>query len=426
MQLREKIVGNPKNFDFRHRLLNLISFIGSILVFFLSVASHWLVKFELTLALYVTLVLTGLGYLVSRFFNNPKFAYGIFYFLTFFGIISNYIYGSGFNGTALYWLFTGAVLLSLGSPKHYIKYIISGILVVFICLFYIQLQLPEIIISSYETQNQFHADLLVSIVLGVIFIGLGIFLFANQYDIESLNAEKNAEELIKQRNKFERLNQEKLELLSIISHDFKAPLDLIDSTLTHLDKDEMDEVDLKKQLLVQTRNTSQLLSNLLIWSKNQIQNSTPDISPIDIGPILENCFFTYVPIADQKDILLQIKNVNNIKINADKQLIGIVVRNLLNNAIKFTEAGKEVKLIAKVKSNQLRVEVIDAGIGINIIKQHDILDQKIASTYGTQNEKGIGLGLQIIKNSLDKMNSKLQLNSEEGKGSRFFFDLPLA
>ena len=74
----------------------------------------------------------------------------------------------------------------------------------------------------------------------------------------------------------------------------------------------------------------------------------------------------------------------------------------------------------------ITIKIIDDGIGINILKQKEILNQKIDSTYGTHNEKGIGLGLQITMESLAKMNSKLKIISETEKGSTFYFDLQLA
>lgn len=230
--------------------------------------------------------------------------------------MSNYIYGAGHKGTSLFWLFTATVLITLGSPKAWIKYIISGLIIMFFGLFYVEINYPNIIVSSYENDSQFYADLIISVSVGLIFCGLGIYLFAKQYDIEKGDAEKKSLELKKQRDEFEKLNEEKLKLLSIISHDFKAPLDSIDSALSFYNEGIIEEEGLRNQLLAQTRNTSQLLTNLLLWSNNQIINTKPDLKPIEINKILEKVFFTYVPIADQKNILLQLCN------NSITELIG--------------------------------------------------------------------------------------------------------
>jgi uncharacterized membrane-anchored protein YhcB (DUF1043 family) len=90
----------------------------------------------------------------------------------------------------------------------------------FLILFYIDINYPNIIVSSYENDSQFYADLTISIVVGLIFCGLGIYLFAKQSDKEKDEVEKKSIELKKQRDEFEKLNEEKLKLLSIISHDF--------------------------------------------------------------------------------------------------------------------------------------------------------------------------------------------------------------
>ena len=237
MQLSTQIVGDPSEFDFRHRLLNLISFIGLLLCLFIAVSSHWLIEIELTLALYTTFVLTSLGYVFSRFFGNPTIAYTLFYVVTVFGVASNYIYGAGHKETSLFWLFTSTVLITLGSPKAWIKYIIAGLIAMFLILFFIDINYPNIIVSSYENDSQFYADLTISILVGLIFCGLGIYLFAKQYDKEKDEVEKKSIELKKQRDEFEKLNAEKLKLLSIISHDFKAPLDSIDSALSFTTKE---------------------------------------------------------------------------------------------------------------------------------------------------------------------------------------------
>jgi len=426
MQLSTQIVGDPSEFDFRHRLLNLISFIGLALCLFIAVSSHWLIEIELTLALYTTFVLTSLGYVFSRFFRNTTIAYTLFYVVTVFGVASNYIYGAGHKETSLFWLFTATVLITLGSPKAWIKYIIAGLIAMFLILFFIDINYPNIIVSSYENDSQFYADLTISILVGLIFCGLGIYLFAKQYDKEKDEVEKKSIELKKQRDEFEKLNAEKLKLLSIISHDFKAPLDSIDSALSFYNEGIIEEKNLRQQLLAQTRNTSQLLTNLLLWSNNQIINTKPDLKPIEINKILEKVFFTYVPIADQKNILLQLCNISFTEVIGDEQLLSLCLRNLVNNAIKFSNEGAVVKIKVIKHKKHITIKIIDDGIGINILKQKEILNQKIDSTYGTHNEKGIGLGLQITMESLAKMNSKLKIISETDKGSTFYFDLPLA
>ncbi len=111
---------------------------------------------------------------------------------------------------------------------------------------------------------------------------------------------------------------------------------------------------------------------------------------------------------------------------ADQQIIDLVLRNLLANAIKFTEPGDTNRLETEKRNSDLMVHVIDTGVGISEAALAKIWGDEPYSTRGTKNEKGTGLGLLLCREYIEKNGGTLQVESQIGKGSTFSFKIPLA
>ncbi|MBV5334323.1 MAG: HAMP domain-containing histidine kinase, partial [Sulfuricurvum sp.] len=129
--------------------------------------------------------------------------------------------------------------------------------------------------------------------------------------------------------------------------------------------------------------------------------------------------------AQQKSISIYSEIPVNLSVFADKAMISTILRNLISNAIKFTETGGKIIISTEQVPNELVVSVLDNGVGI---KKESIgklfrIDENY-STLGTQNEKGTGLGLLLCKEFIDKHGGRIGVESEPGKGSRFFFSIP--
>jgi signal transduction histidine kinase len=106
-------------------------------------------------------------------------------------------------------------------------------------------------------------------------------------------------------------------------------------------------------------------------------------------------------------------------------MINTVLRNLISNAIKFTNSGYAIKLSAEIKENYIEISVSDSGIGISEETIEKLFKKETHyTTYGTQNEKGTGLGLMLCKEFIEKHQGKIWVVSQLGKGSTFYFTLP--
>jgi signal transduction histidine kinase/predicted negative regulator of RcsB-dependent stress response len=234
--------------------------------------------------------------------------------------------------------------------------------------------------------------------------------------------EKRSEEL-------ERLNQVKDKFFSIISHDLRSPINALAGLLDIIDKgairpDEMQKH--TKELKARFNHTRTLLNNLLDWTLLQMDKLSLQAAKINLHRITEENIQLLVSVQDK-----HIEMVNNVPANAigfaDSNTINLVIRNLMTNAIKFTNDGGRVDINAVDKGREWQLSVHDNGVGMKS-EILDILFDKTApyTTRGTANEKGTGLGLILCKEFVEKNGGRIWVESEENKGSTFFFTLPKA
>ena len=133
----------------------------------------------------------------------------------------------------------------------------------------------------------------------------------------------------------------------------------------------------------------------------------------------------YASSLKHKDISLSTEVCEGLKVFADANMVEIIFRNLISNAIKFTGQGGSIKIISKEKEKYVEISIADNGVGIKpgILDKLFKIDESV-STLGTQNERGSGLGLVLCKEFIGLNGGRLTVNSKEGEGSIFSFSLP--
>jgi signal transduction histidine kinase/tetratricopeptide (TPR) repeat protein len=226
------------------------------------------------------------------------------------------------------------------------------------------------------------------------------------------------------------LNAAKNKFFSIIAHDLKNPFHNIIgySQLLTSEYDNFNETERKKfaaSINQSTNNVFRLLQNLLEWSRAQTGRLVFLPREIDFGHILKNALSVLRPLADQKQISIELDYDEELTIFADPQMIETVLRNLINNAIKFTPEHGKITISAKQTREQVEIRITDTGIGIAEKEAQTLF--KIDSTIkrkGTNNEDGSGLGLILCKEFVYKHNGSISVESTPGKGSSFCFILP--
>lgn len=225
-------------------------------------------------------------------------------------------------------------------------------------------------------------------------------------------------------------NRTKDKFFSIIAHDLKSPFNALLGLSEFMieDYDNISE-DEKKSYLITFKNSIhevfKLVQNLLTWSRSQrgyVQYS-PDL--IDLKALIEENLNINRQQAIKKNIDIRSDLHSFLYVWADQNMIDTVLRNLISNAIKFTNNGGKIEIKVEEMVHEVIISVIDTGIGMNLETQKKLflLDEKM-STRGTENEHGTGLGLILCQEFVAKNNGILRVSSIEGKGSTFSFTLP--
>jgi signal transduction histidine kinase len=242
---------------------------------------------------------------------------------------------------------------------------------------------------------------------------------------ETLTAELRQDEI-----KLRELNATKDKLFSIIAHDLRSPFNgILGFSELLMDKSVEDNVpdsiNIPEMIHSSAKNTLVLLENLLFWSKSQTGklNYTPESIHLlnaikDILSIIESS-------AKFKNIQLHICLSTEVLIYADPNMFKTVLRNLISNAIKFTQIGGEITISAITNQKQVEITISDNGIGMSekTISNLFTLDSEL-EIRGTAGEKGSGLGLILCKDFIEKQGGKIWVESEVGKGSQFKFTMP--
>lgn len=226
-------------------------------------------------------------------------------------------------------------------------------------------------------------------------------------------------------------NAEKDKFFSVVAHDLRSPfngfLGLTEILVNGLRDMSMDEI---QKMAVAMRksavNLFSLLGNLLEWSSMQ-RNLTPFVpESVLLRQKISESILLILEATDKKGISISYDIPEDMKIIVDENMFGTIIRNLVSNAVKFTQKGGNVVISARETSDKsVNISVIDSGIGMNK-NMIDHLFQLDVNTNrkGTEGEVSTGLGLIICKDFIEKHNGKFWVESEEGKGSVFRFTIP--
>ncbi|HNW50290.1 MAG TPA: ATP-binding protein [Prolixibacteraceae bacterium] len=249
----------------------------------------------------------------------------------------------------------------------------------------------------------------------------------------NIDARKKAEIEIQQKNEeLSRINAEKDKFFSIIAHDLRSPFASI-VALTEMMADNTnpltanDFLKYSKSLYKTASSTFNLLENLLEWSMLQRGITIFNPQPIYLNDFFNTSDEATLEIALKKNIKLVFPQNSSLTVWADQNMLRTIMRNLISNAIKFTQPGGTISVSTK-KGNNSRVvfSIKDTGIGMSpeILNNLFRIDKNV-SRPGTGGEPSSGLGLILCKEFVEKQGGDIWVESEEGKGSTFCFSIPL-
>jgi len=234
-----------------------------------------------------------------------------------------------------------------------------------------------------------------------------------------------------QKKELQRINAEKDRFFSIIAHDLRGPFSsflgvtqLLDEKLSELTKEDIQ--DFAASMRISATNLFSLLENLLQWAK--IKQGLIPFEPTNmlLFKIAEESIVNVHEPAKNKGIEIVNDIEDGVEVYADKNMLQTVIRNLVSNAIKFTPKGGKISINAKVGEDKTaEISVKDSGIGMNQTMVANLFRLDVRTNRpGTEGEASTGLGLILCKDFIEKQGGKIWVESEEGKGSVFYFTVP--
>lgn len=249
--------------------------------------------------------------------------------------------------------------------------------------------------------------------------------------LENIIAERTRK-IDSQNKELKAINDTKDKLFSIIAHDLKNPFNSIlgFSSLLYENLEGYDSKKIKQILRAihqQAVNTYDLLENLLDWAKSQSDIIIFSPKNIRLHPLVHDVITHFDLVAKNKDIVIDLDVPDVIMIHADRQMLQIVLRNLISNALKFTHQGGRVVVMAREEDHQVNVSIADNGVGIaDNVKAELLSGLTTEAKQGTANETGTGLGLILSREFVARHGGRIWLESELGEGSSFIFTIPSA
>ncbi|MFX3631743.1 MAG: ATP-binding protein [Candidatus Pristimantibacillus sp.] len=224
------------------------------------------------------------------------------------------------------------------------------------------------------------------------------------------------------------LNQLKDQLFTIVSHDIRSPLalqfqlvELLEADRDRLDHDHREIIE---NLGDQIRNTLGMTNNLLEWFRSQREDMKLRPQLLELSEVVEeSCHMLHIK-SDAKQISVDHTIALGTHVYADRETLGLILRNLLTNAIKFTGAGGSVHVFAQLSDDMVVISVQDNGVGMGEEQVRQLFgERQLHSVMGTLGEKGTGLGLLVSQQFIELSGGRIWVESELGQGSVFHFTM---
>lgn len=422
--------------------LNFIQAVSGVFIFFTCLFYHkqfsgWNCLLSMLPLLVSILVL----YLNSRYQHQKAL---IAYFILH-PLACSFIFMNGMHlGIDLYFILYGILAVFFLKDVAFMIFTIAFSMVNF---FVLSVILDQFL---YELRNFNNFLYLVNECVSIIFIFYGLYLVKNEnsgYQLSILDKNEILHEnniqiqqqaeiikkgvivLEKQKEELTELNALKSKLFSIISHDLKAPMYALRNFFSEMQQNKITARELKKMLpgvVNDLTYTTNLMENLLQWSKSQMHANVVYPQKVDIGNMIAETTQLLNRQSSAKQIKIEADTTEGVFGFMDKDMLNVVLRNLISNAIKFTPEKGKIKIGVHENCTMVEVYVQDSGTGMSPETIKKINGKGFYSTRGTANEAGTGLGLKLCREFMTRNGGQLYIESQPGKGSTFSFSLPKA
>jgi len=281
--------------------------------------------------------------------------------------------------------------------------------------------------------SPFNIQFMYLVEMGVlIFLLFQVYLLANHYaksykNLETLNL--NLEKMVEERSgELITANRVKDRLLSVVSHDIKSPLNSLRGILHIYNKGAISKEEFtnySKRIEDDLGKTGLLVDNILYWTASQLKGLEVKLEKLDLKDLLKENIELFRTIADNKRVSIQNNLSEHHVVKFDRDILNLTLRNLISNAIKFSNEGGEIIIHAVDTDEASAIQIVDYGVGMSAETLKSLqYNETTLSAAGTSDEKGTGLGLSFCREYLQKAGAELKIDSTQGKGSTFTISIP--
>jgi len=439
------VFGNQEAFDIQKRIFLLITHI-SFIIAFAGVVTNIVLGLDTLLT-----IITILAFLLILFFHiqvkkaQLDLKYAIGFFIT--SVVTFcflWFFNGGYNGNNSVLIFVYFIIIvTILPPKlRLISFYVYSVMI--IALITIQYLYPHTIVP-YHNEDQRYIDLILGYFLYMILAYNIQNTILKNYDIEHARVKIKSDQLshlIQQLNttnqqleesiqRVEELNASKDRFITVLSHDLRSPFQGLLGITKTLEADFNSFSNNEKQFYISQINNSLdklylFLEELLLWGRVQRNAVKLTYEVCSVKNLLSQTVSVLSETSAKKKISIDAKCDEALTVVLDKEMISILLRNLISNAIKFSPVGSKIMVIADIQNDELKLLVIDEGVGISEKSLAKLfkLDETI-STIGTDGETGTGMGLILCNDILKKHKGKISVQSKEGKGATFEIQIPL-
>ncbi len=428
----QSIIGKEDEFDLHSQIFHRITSLSAVALVVALLLSFFLNMSELSLMLVAILMVLGISYWISRVRKNLKWGLYLFMGSAHALLITNFFLNSGIRGSST---IIGLLVLSIVfaiSPKHIKRFWAALQFLLLGGLYWYQYQYGNEHILTYPSRTSEFLDSFFSYFIGIGFLYLLFQVITRKNRLQRKDLILREREIREQRDQMASTNENLYKLMSLIAHDVRNPLASIES---YLDPDtqelltEKEKKEFNEELRNLVRNTSHMLDETLHWSRSQALENSDSIAHFReeaIGRWLNSTIDHLKGMAKSKQIHFLEDYDGSQHLVCDSNLLTVVIRNICQNAIKFSEAQSTIYFKVSEDSQHMIFEVEDGGTGMPPESIAKILNGKAESKLGTAHEKGTGLGLQVSQEYIKLHQGRLEIESSEGQGSTFRILIPKA
>ncbi|MFT4857804.1 MAG: two-component system sensor histidine kinase/response regulator [Algoriphagus sp.] len=418
--------GEGNNLDQLQNNISLVfAFLAGVLMFFLGFSDlmvgldPFIVKMKF---LFVIPYLGGFWIMRKYGYHQP-----VIQFLIFIGLILasiNYIYNDGYRGPTFYTIFifvVGIAILIKGWPKYAWMLFAFTLYSLFFYAEVFGLISPK---SNYTGLENLFWDHLITIWWTGLFSFLGIDIFLKNYLAQNKRITIIQVEKDLALQELAALNTKKNQLIALLSHDLKNPIGMLGQTLDLVDRGAFEEGEFElilKNLRNQSYHLSGMLNNTLNWVLAELEDKVLEMESLSLYQLTDEMREgMMIQAVSKKQTIESDKTGEDQILEIEASEIRIILKNLLDNAIKFTPVGGEIELNLVISSKEITWNIKNQGKPIPLPEESKLFDFKVKATFGTMREKGTGIGLPLCKKIADKLEMELGFyRTDDGKNSFF-------